>query len=214
MLRLKLNSLILPIMVGSCAPSDEARQRRSNSQEDISSVRETSAAPWWDKTIARDLTGDGRPESLRLMAYGQRPESLRVTLSISSVDHAVLYTISWPSAGYFAHEGPIDSISHSRLAAQVREELSGFFSDDAFGTVGVVDSGDAVETIGHQVCVKFSNDAFIADSACPDTLARPLWKEMRRLRTVTFSFGSGGEVSRTIAWSVPMRRFLEVFACC
>jgi hypothetical protein len=85
---------------------------------------------------------------------------------------------------------------------------------DAFGTVNSVNRADAVETITHQVCVKFSGGAFTSDSACADTLAAPLWENMSRLKTVTFSFGSGGEVSRTIAWSAPMQRFLEVFACC
>ena len=211
---MRLRLFMLAAIIGGCAPRDDESRRQGEAVRGGAPIPvDARSDPWWEHTVARDLTGDGRAETLRLVARGYRPESLKVTFSITAVD-SVLYTLSWPSDGYFAYEGPIESIPPSRLAERTRSALSRFLNDDAFGTTAEVDSGEAVETISHQLCVTFANGTYATDPSCLDTLVRPLWQDMVRRNVVTFSFGSGGEVSRTIVWSTRMRRFLEVFACC
>ena len=88
-----------------------------------------------DSTEA-DFTGDGVPETLRLVASGPRPLGLGVSFSIWSEGQEI-YRRSWDSAGYFKYEPELvmSEPGDSVLYAHVLDQLDPFFDSSAFMVV-------------------------------------------------------------------------------
>ena len=88
-----------------------------------------------DSTEA-DLTGDGVPETLRLVASGPRPLGLGVSFSIWAEGQEI-YRRSWDSAEYFRYEPELvmSEPGDSVLYAHVRDQLDPFFDSSAFMVV-------------------------------------------------------------------------------
>ncbi len=94
-----------------------------------------SPFPYHDSTEV-DLTGDGVPETLRLVASGPEPLDLVVSFSIWSEGQEV-YRRSWDSAEYFRYEPDLvmSEPGDSVLYAHVSDQLDSFFDSSAFMVV-------------------------------------------------------------------------------
>lgn len=165
------------------------------------------------RLLLRDLTKDGRPDSLQLIAIGQRPESLRVTFSVTSGGET-RYQASW-SEWYFIYDRLIDSIPAAERSKRVGDHLNEFFLPQDFGTVSPDDSSDAFDILPYEVCGQPAGTP-VAEGreSCPAGLVRSILQDIVALSPPTFRFFSGGEHSRIIAWSRQLRRFVVIFACC
>ena len=83
-----------------------------------------------------DLTGDGVPDTLRLVASGSAPFDVTVSFSIWSGGREV-YQTSWDSGGYFKYEPELvmSEPGDSVLYAHVLKQLDPFFDSSAFMVV-------------------------------------------------------------------------------
>ena len=153
--------------------------------------------------------GDGGVDTLLLVATGTRAESLQVRFRIRSAGK-VVYEATWPSELYFAYDAPVESIPGPRLRAVVLRHLDQFLEPDAFGRLSAADSAAALEILPYEVC----GDSLATASRCPSDLVTQAWRGVLASARRTFTVFSGGEHTRTIAWSRRAQRFYVVFSCC
>jgi hypothetical protein len=74
-------STLVFALISACS-SPEASDGADDSTSVPDEVVSGDARPlWYERTRPLDLTGDGRPDSVRLVALGARPDSLQLTLS-------------------------------------------------------------------------------------------------------------------------------------
>src|SRR5690348_6948144 len=115
-----------------------------------------SDSVWFRRSVARyDLTGDGKPETLTLIAHGSRVDSLRIEFTIRSAGKTV-YDDSWLSTSYFQYDDPIDSIPEPVKRRRVFDELRKFLRAGNFEPLDRSDAQnpgptDAVETIAFSI---------------------------------------------------------------
>jgi hypothetical protein len=166
--------------VGACAA-----EPNSDSPAVVAAI--TAPAPWYRGTRTLDLSGDGRPDSVQLVAVGPRPDSLRITLSLL-VDGEEKHREEWGSSYELAL---VDSAS--RLPPRVDTILRAAL-DSVLASVVVQRLG----TPNHPIMAE--------DSV---TLAE---LEPRPTHVVTFSYGY--ETMIRLVWDAHRRRFVRLFSCC
>jgi hypothetical protein len=164
-----------------CQPGDQAHVPTADS------VATAAPTPWYRRARTLDLSADGQPDTVRLEAFGTRPDSLRITLSLI-VDGAVKHQEVWGSSYEVAL---LDSATRAspRVESFLRAQL-----DTVLASV-VVQSLDAPG-------VKLMKE----DSA---TLAA---LEPRPTQRISFSYGY--ETTVRLVWDAPRARFVRLWSCC
>ena len=195
---------------------------------------------WYRAIDVRDLTGDGVPDTLILLAAGARIDSLRITFDIRSQGRR-LYHETWLSTWYFQYDAPIDSIAEPVKRTRVFHHLREFFRAENYAVLDTAGAGkpwkptegddDPRSTIAFNVRYEHVLDSLTQAHVAQDSaeslvrryaLTAPIdtqyivraWQDLVRRRPMTFTFFSGGEDTRTIVWSAIVRRFVVVFSCC
>ena len=142
---------------------------------------------WYQQSRALDLTGDGVADSVRLVAAGTNPDSLRVTLTFV-VGSTAMHEEEWGSSDELAHVDSallapprVDSLLRARLDSVLASVRAQRFDDP-----GVVVMAD--------------------DSA----ILRGL--EPRPTNRISFSYGF--ETTVRLAWDAPRGRFVRLWSCC
>jgi hypothetical protein len=229
-----MRALLATLVLSGC---DRADPRPAEAPR----VESPAAESWYRAVEARDLTGDGVPETLAVAAEGTHLDSLRITFTISSGGR-VLYEESWWSAWYFVYDAPLDSIPEARKRARILGHLEEFFEPGAFGALagpppgapGVSATAPGDEPLDHisaqlrapalrdslaragvdsaTAALRAEQEAYAGGAWHSD--ARATWREMYERAPTTFTFFSGGEHTRTIAWSGRHWRFFTVESCC
>ncbi|MHB1224609.1 MAG: hypothetical protein ACYC2G_11300 [Gemmatimonadaceae bacterium] len=144
-------------------------------------------APWYHRARALDLTGDGRPDSVRLEAHGGRTDSLDIILTLV-VEGAEAHRERWGSSYELALLDPA-----VRLGPDAGEILRAQL-DSALASV-VVRRLDAP-----------SVRLMAEDSSVLDSLpTRP---------TQLISFSYGYETTIRLVWDAPRERFVRLWSCC
>ena len=194
---------------------------------------------WFRAVDHRDFTEDGVPDTLILQATGKRVDSLQITFEIRSQGRR-LYHEHWLSTWYFQNDGPVDNIGESVKRERVFRHLREFFQPRRYGALDTAGAGkqwspedgdDPRSTVAFYLSYDEAFDSLTraqVDSEAAASRARKYawtarvdtqkisraWQAMVRRRPVTFTFFSGGEYTRTIAWSQILGRFVVVFSCC
>lgn len=148
---------------------------------------DTAPAPWYARTRALDLTGDGIADTVRLVATGARPDSLQVELSLV-VDGQALHEERWGSSYELQLLDPAQP-APGRVEAALRARL-----DSVLARV-------RVDSIGAPGVRLMAEDRAILDTIAP----RPAWR---------VSVAYGFETTANLAWDAPRRRFVRLFSCC
>ena len=182
---------------------------------------EASRAPAMALTQERDadVTGDRRPELLRVTARGARPESLAVTLMVRDSGGATLYRQTWSSGVWLARVAP------SVLTPAIADSLVRRRVDDVLGDAAIAKPG-AAPVDPRAVALDVAERRWRESHALPDSLPLPaegrdgiavaardttrvgaLVAELRRQPTFGWSMGDG---RAAIAWSPTERRFVRV----
>lgn len=173
-------------------------QETASDARDSAVAREPATAPvdstpgaaggaWYDRTRMLDLTGDGQPDSARLVATGSRTDSLQITLTFV-VAGDVKHRESWGSSYELAL---LDSLTRGSARAEgiLRARL-----DSVLASV-VVERLDAPG-------VRLEAE----DSAA---LARLAPRPAHRI-----SFAYGFESTSRLAWDAANARFVRLWSCC
>lgn len=150
----------------------------------------TAPAPWYQRTRALDLTGDGRPDSVRLEAHGAHPDgldSLAIILTLV-VDGAEKHREDWGSSYELALLDPA-----VRAGPQAGEILRAKL-DTVLASV-VVDRLDAPST-----------RLMAEDSSVLASL------QTRPTHRISFSYGY--ETTTRLVWDAPRERFVGLWSCC
>jgi hypothetical protein len=185
-----------------------------------------------------DLTGDGRPERLRVIARGPGFQSLDVRLEIRGADERLLYLARWNAERYFHYDG-LAGKADSTIERIVRGHVDRLLADTAFvarvaydprGRPAAVDT-EAVRYDLAEMDVRRRRG--VADTMpSPTNLVIHVAEDSggvrtradvsARVRTLAtelatrprFTYFAGGEETYSLAWSDSERRFVRVFACC
>jgi hypothetical protein len=214
----------------------------------IAAVLATSIAAQVDTVVAlgmieRDLTGDGRPDVLRLVGVGASLDSLGVTFSIQSSGRILFETQLSPMMRTVGYGAGRRELSASQQRARLAEFADWFFADVKF-----MRPDDFVERLrdtapGHVPQIpdvidrdrsyQFVLDSLLATGHSPadaERMVRPLlgrrrtpydaargartWEEIRSTGVTVFEFSPGGDIVTAIAWSERDRRFYRLLECC
>ncbi|MCZ6918104.1 MAG: hypothetical protein O7I93_15130 [Gemmatimonadetes bacterium] len=175
-------------------------------------------AAWYSRVVERDLTGDGQREILEVRAVGETSDDLTITFRVIA-DGRDIYATEWDSRAYFTDD---DSGDAERRDAQVRSALAEFF-DRGFAPVTHThpfmgtplpeawrpnpESDDPREWIARELRAAGRGDV---DAAA----VTAIWDEMVGRGALGFSFSTGGQERRRIAWSPRLGRFLVIWSCC
>jgi len=161
----------------------------------------------------RDLTGDGRPETIRIVGVGQSIDSLEVTLTITA-DADTLYRQRMVpltlTVGYDAGRRRITRVEHR---VRIRELGSFYFDDRKF-----MAPAQFVERLRDSAPgrVREIPETIARDGRFPTDTARAaaIWGEMQRTTITVFEFSPGGDGILAIAWSPRDKRFYRLMECC
>ncbi|HUF28694.1 MAG TPA: hypothetical protein VMM18_17065 [Gemmatimonadaceae bacterium] len=183
--------------------------------------------------LERDLTGDGIPERLEVLATGPAYDSLDIRLTIRSLTDTLLYAARWRSALYFVYDDRT-RIRDSVIAERVREHLSDVLAANAFHRGPPVlwqsereRNREVRESIRYSVAEDIWRErhgvpvgdtlphqalAEIAAMQPPNERVDALVRELRD--RPAFAYFAGGEATYHIAWSPSERKFHVLFSCC
>ncbi len=167
----------------SVAPVNQARDLDPLLATEIRAQRPV----WFADTMTHDLTGDGRKDTLIIMATGRQVDRLNIVLTI--VADSAEYRDSWHSGAYYHDvEGNLDpdQAIRSVLAPRMigRLELGASFRED-----------EALRLIARQI-----------DGGTEE--AREVFREMCEKRVPYFVYGTGIVSGFRVAWSPTKKRFL------
>ena len=170
----------------ACSEPEPAREPASGATT-AGSATEVAPALWYDETRALDLTGDGRIDSVRLVATGERPDSLQISLLLLVAGEEKLRE-EWGSSYELAL---VDSASRTipRVDTVLRARL-----DSVLASVDV----EPLDASGARLMAE--------DSAILSAL------EPRPNHRISFSYGY--ESTARLVWDAPRKRFVRLWSCC
>ena len=142
---------------------------------------------WYRQATALDLTGDGQADTVRLEAYGTRPDSLRIVLRLL-VDGQEKHREAWGSSYELAL---VDSAVRGgpQLADVLRARL-----DSVLARV-------KVERLDARGVRLMAEDSVVLTSLVP----RPKYR---------VSIAYGYETTVRLVWDAPRQRFVRLWSCC
>lgn len=193
--------------------------------------------------VERDVTGDGRPEVLRLVGVGKSVDNLDVTFSIESSGRIVLQTPLSPVIKTVGSGAGRRELSSSEHRARLKEFGDWFFGDSKFKRPdefvaewrrqAPAHVPRIPEVIDRDRRYQLAVDSLIATGysraeaersarslpggwGTADDSARAvgIWQEIQRTGATVFEFSPGGDAVTAIAWSVRDQRFYRLVACC
>jgi hypothetical protein len=169
----------------ACSAPEPASEHSSATT--AGSAAEVAPAPWYDRARALDLTGDGRADSVRLQAKGERVDSLRITLLLLIAGEEK-HREEWGSSYELAL---VDSASRSspHVDTVLRARL-----DSVLASV-------ALQPLDARGARLMKEDSAVLGSLEP----RP---------THRISFSYGYESTTRLVWDAPRKRFLRLWSCC
>ena len=183
--------------------------------------------------VERDLTGDGRPEVLRLTGVGQSTDSLDVTFVIESSRDTLFRTRLLPLT---ARSRKLSAVDHR---AQLDQFGGWFFGDGKFARPAafVEQRGgetsrrmadipyviardrrrqliDSILAAGHPASEAERNAQSLSREGLDSADAVDAWEKIRSSGVTVFTYSPGGDMVTAIVWSARDRRFYRLWECC
>lgn len=170
----------------ACASPDASNEPAAE-PDTVASSPGVADASWYSRSRTLDLTGDGQPDSVQLVASGERVDSLRIALSLF-VAGDEKHREEWGSSYELAL---VDSavLRSPSVDTVLRAKL-----DSVLASV-VVQSFDAPG-----VRLMAEDSALLAGL------------DPRPTRRISFSYGY--ESTTRLAWDAPRGRFVRLWSCC
>ena len=178
--------------------------------------------------VERDLTGDGRPEVLRLTGVGQPSDSLDVTLVIESSGDTLFQTRLLPLTRRVGFDAGRRTLSPAEYRTRLDQYGAWFFGNDKFERpVEFVEQShirprvagipyviardrrrqliDSLRAAGRPASEAGPNDSADAVDA---------WERIQNSGATVFTYSPGGDTVYGIVWSARDRRFYRLWECC
>lgn len=171
--------------------------------------------------VERDLTGDGRPEVLRLTGVGQSIDSLDVTFVIESSRDTLFRTRLHPLT---ARSRALSAVDHR---ARLDQFGGWFFGDSKFARLAefVEQLGETRRAAIPSLIARDRRGQLIdslraagrpASEAGPNDSADAVdaWEKIQSSGVTVFTYSPGGDSVFGIVWSARDRRFYRIWECC
>lgn len=184
--------------------------------------------------VERDLTGDGRPEVLRLTGVGQSTDSLDVTFIIQSSRETLFRTRLLPLT---ARSRALSVVDHR---ARLDQFGGWFFGDGKFARPAafverlrsetprrIADIPcviardrrrqlviDSLRAAGHPALEAERNALSLSRVGLDSADAVDAWMKIQSSGVTVFTYSPGGDLVTAIAWSARDRRFYRLWECC
>jgi hypothetical protein len=164
-------------------------------------------------TAERDLTGDGRPEILRLIGTGQTIDSLDVTFSVESAGRVVYRMQLRPLSRTVGFDNGRRSLTAAEYRTRLNEFGPWFFGEQKFMRPGQFVASLRGSAPRH---VEQIPEAIARDGGFRNDVPRAeaVWQEIQTNAVTVFQFSPGGDAVTAIAWSTRDQRFYRLLECC
>ena len=177
--------------------------------------------------VERDLTGDGRPEVLRLTGVGQPSDSLDVTLVIESSGDTLFQTRLLPFTRNVGFDRRRGKLSPAEYRTRLDEYGPWFFGDGKFARpVEFVKQLSEARRAAIPNLIARDRRSQLIDSlraaGRPAPEAEPsdsadavdAWEKIQSSGVTVFTYSPGGDAVYGIVWSARDRRFYKLWECC
>ena len=153
----------------------------------------------------RDLTGDGKPEILRVLGVGPSIDDLSVTFTIESAGK-VIYRHDLRRVARPANS---DGVPPAYYRASIKEY---FFIDKHF-----MRPQEYLEFLRVHARLHIDEipDVIESDRAPSDPVpGAVIWDEIQQAGVTIFTFSPGGDIIEAIGWNARANRFYRLLSCC
>jgi hypothetical protein len=162
--------------------------------------------------LERELTGDGKPEILRVIGTGPTSDNLTATFTIESDARTVYRFTLAPLSRTVGFDAGRQVISEEQYRARLQEFGQWFFAKEKFQR--------PAEFVDH---LRKTASGRVAEIPSVITRDRPasevrdgaaIWREILESSATIFTFSPGGDAIVAIGWSATARRFYRLLECC
>ena len=160
----------------------------------------------------RDLTGDGKPEILRVVGVGPTLDMLDTTFTIESAGRTVYRLKLAPLTRTVGFDAGRKAISAEQHRARLNEFGRWFFAEEKFQRPAEFVDRLQVEARGRVAEIP---DVIARDRQAADTRdGSVIWQEIRKAPVTIFTFSPGGDAIEAIGWNAHAGRFYRLLDCC
>ncbi len=160
----------------------------------------------------RDLTGDGKSESLRLVGIGASVDSLNVTFTVEDGGRTI-FRASVRLASRTQYERRLRSILRMEYRDWLKDVGTSFFAEVKFQKPGAF-LARLRESIPGRITEIPSIIAGQRATVRDSLTGADIWNEIQRADVTLFEFSTGGDAVTAIGWSRRDGKFYRLFECC
>jgi hypothetical protein len=170
-----------------------------------------------DRTVVlghaeRDLTGDGKPEILRVIGVGPTIYDLGVTFTIESAGKTIYRYDMGRMTRTVGYDAGRHVISEEQHRARIKEFGSWFFGKEKFQSPREFVEFLRVHARGH---IPEIPNVIERDRQASDTVpGSVIWDEIQKAPVTIFTFSPGGDLIEMIGWNERAGRFYRLIGCC
>ncbi|MEQ9401338.1 MAG: hypothetical protein RJQ04_19385 [Longimicrobiales bacterium] len=164
-------------------------------------------------SVALDVTGDGRPEVLELLATAETPDSLEVVFVVRNHDGVLYEHPLRPLTRTTGFDAGRRELTAEAYRARVRDFGPWFFGAGKFRTAVALEAW-LNESAPRHVAAIGRVIARDSEGRLDPAGGERVWQRMRARDATVFEFSPGGDALLAIAWSQEHRRFYRVLECC
>lgn len=162
--------------------------------------------------VVRDLTGDGRPETLRVVGVGRTIDNLNATLTIESSGRTVFRVTLAPLTRTIGFDAGRRTLSADEYRVWIEEFGQYFFAPEKFQRPAQFVEGLRASAPGRVAEIP---DVIRRDRGPDETReASAIWEEILESSVTIFTFSPGGDRIDAIGWSAQAGRFYRLLECC
>ena len=168
-----------------------------------------------DTTVAlghaeRDLTGDGKPEILRVVGVGPSIYDLGVTFTIESVGKTIFRYDMGRMTRTVGFDAGRRVISEEQHRTRIKEYGQSFFLERKF-----MRPQEYVEYLRAHARRHIDEIPRLIDRQASNTSrGSVIWEEMLNSPATIFTFSPGGDRIVAIGWHARTERFYSLLSCC
>jgi hypothetical protein len=162
--------------------------------------------------VERDLTGDGKPEILRVVAVRTALDNLDMTFTIESAGQTIFRFTLDPWSRTVGFDASRRIITAEEQRARLKDFRRGFFADGKFQR-----PAEFVESLRAMAPGRVAEipDVIARDHQAGDTRdASEIWEGILNSPVTIFTFSPGKDAVLAIGWNARAGRFYRLLECC
>ena len=162
--------------------------------------------------MERDVTGDGEPETLRVVGVGPTIDNLDATFTIDSAGKIIYRFTLEPLTRAVGFDRGRQVLSAEQHRVRLAEFQQWFLAEDKFQR-----PAEFVDSLRVMARLRVADvpDVIARDRQPSDTRnGGEIWEEILKSPATVFTFSPGADVVVAIGWSARAGRFYRLLECC